>query len=70
MAITIKVRPCCGAYLARAMRLGVSASCAEGPKAAAKAVCRKLGIDPDVLEQSSSDPVVVVFTHPGQAAQS
>lgn len=70
MAITIKVRPCCGAYLARAVRLGVSASCAEGPTAAARAVCRKLGIDPDALEQSSSDPVVVVFTHHGQATQS
>lgn len=66
MTITIKVRPCCGAYMARAMRLGVSASCAEGPKAAAQAVCRKLGVDPQLLEQSNSDPVVVEFTHPGE----
>jgi hypothetical protein len=52
--------------MARAMRLGVSASCAEGPKAAAQAVCRKLGVDPQLLEQSNSDPVVVEFTHPGE----
>jgi len=70
MSITIKVRPCCGAYLARAMRLGVSASCAEGPAAAAQAVCRKLGVDPDLLEQKDSDPVVVEFTHPGQVTPS
>lgn len=64
MAITIKVRQSTGAYQARAMRLGVTASSAEGPKAAAIAVCRKLGADPALLEEGKSEPQVTTFTHP------
>lgn len=63
MAITIKVRMSCSAYHARALRLGVTASSAESAKAAAMAVCRKLGADP---EQTPSDPMTTTYTHPHQ----
>lgn len=66
MPITIKVRLSCGAYQARAMRLGVTASSAESAKAAAIAVCRKLGADPELLEQIPSDPMTTTYTHPHQ----
>lgn len=69
MAITIKVRQSTGAYQARAMRLGVTASSAEGPKAAAIAVCRKLGIDPMLLEQCPNQPENSSFTHPNQPSE-
>lgn len=62
MAITIKVRMSCSAYQARAMRLGVTASSAESAKAAAMAVCRKLGADPELLEQIAGEPAT--FNHP------
>ncbi|RON16030.1 hypothetical protein [Pseudomonas frederiksbergensis] len=66
MAITINVRQSTGAYQARAMRLGVTASSAEGPKAAAIAVCRKLGIDPALLEQQPNQTTTITYTHPHQ----
>ncbi|WP_454869381.1 hypothetical protein [Pseudomonas farris] len=69
MAITIKVRQSTGAYQARAMRLGVTASSAEGPKAAAIAVCRKLGIDPALLEQCPNQPQDSSFTHPNHPGE-
>ncbi|MNO84864.1 hypothetical protein D3C76_762180 [compost metagenome] len=59
MAITIKVRMSCSAYQARAMRLGVTASSAESAKAAAMAVCRKLGADPELLEHHALGTVQV-----------
>lgn len=66
MAITIKVRLGAGAYHARAMRLGVTASSAEGAKAAAAAVCRKLNIDPTLLQESPAEPGVTIYSHPHQ----
>lgn len=66
MAITINVRQSTGAYQARAMRLGVTASSAEGPKAAAIAVCRKLGVDPALLEQQPNQTTTITYTHPYQ----
>lgn len=66
MPITIKVRISCGAYQARAMRLGVTASSAQSAKAAAAAVCRKLGADPELLEQIASDSTTTSYTHPHQ----
>ena len=68
MAITIKVRLSCGAYQARAMRKGVTASSAEGAKAAAAAVCRKLGLDPDLLEPAQAEPGTTIYTHQEHAA--
>lgn len=69
MTIKITVRPCCGAYLARAMGLGVTASSAEGPKAAARAVCRKIDVDPELLEQLPAEAPVTKFHHPGEVAR-
>lgn len=66
MAITIKVRQSAGAYHARVMRLGITASSTEGPKTAAIAVCRKLGADPELLEQQPSDPLTTIYTHAHQ----
>lgn len=68
MAITIKVRMGTGSYHARAMRLGVTASSAEGPKAAAAGVCRKLGLDAELLQQVPSEPMTTTYMHPQQAA--
>jgi hypothetical protein len=65
MRITINVRPSCGSYVARALGLGVTASSAEGPAAAARAVCRKLDMDANLLERSPSEDPVTKFTHPG-----
>lgn len=65
MSITINVRMGSGAHHARAMRLGVTASSAEGADAAARAVCRKLGVSPLDLERQETSPELVVFTHPG-----
>lgn len=69
MTITIKARLSSGSYHARAMRLGVTASSAQSPLAAAQEVCRKLGIDPALLEYSPSEPLVTAFTHPHQPAK-
>ncbi len=66
MTITINVRQATGAYHARAMRLGVTASSAEGATAAARAVCRKLDIDPSQLVQGAKSQGVEVFSHPGR----
>ena len=65
MSITINVRLSSGAYHARAMRLGVTASSAEGAQAAARVVCRKLGLSTGGLEQECAGVDLVVFTHPG-----
>jgi len=69
MSIEITVRMSCGSYLARAKGLGVTASSAESPIAAAKAVCRKLGIATQLLEQSPSEYPVTKFSHPGKSAE-
>lgn len=69
MSITINVRLSSGSYHARAMRLGVTASSAEGALAAARAVCRKLGIVTQLLEQCTGDDLVTKFTHPGKDAE-
>ncbi|WP_277592148.1 hypothetical protein [Pseudomonas chlororaphis] len=66
MAITIKVRMGTGSYHARAMRLGVTASSSEGAGSAAAAVCRKLGVDPALLQQAQTEPGVTTYTHPHQ----
>ncbi|MGF6332723.1 hypothetical protein ABH909_005601 [Pseudomonas sp. BS3782 TE3695] len=70
MTIKITVRLCCGSYLARAMGLGVTASSSEGPQAAARAVCRKLGVEPQLLEQVPADAPVTRFQHPSGVAPS
>jgi hypothetical protein len=69
MSITIKVRLNGGSYHARAMGLGTTASCSEGPSAAARAVCRKLGVDPTLLEQHPGEPQVSNFSHPGSPGE-
>jgi hypothetical protein len=69
MSITINVRMRSGAHHARAMRLGVTASSAEGAHVAARAVCRKLGVSPSNLEQRKTSPELVVFTHPGSPGE-
>lgn len=66
MSITIKVRLSCGAYQARAMRKGVTASSAESAKAAAAAVCRKLELNPDLLEQGDAEAGTTVYIYPNQ----
>lgn len=66
MAITIKVRLGAGSYHARAMRLGVTASSAEGARTAAAAVCRKLGADPELLQDAPAEPGITIFSHPHQ----
>ncbi|MBD8493869.1 hypothetical protein [Pseudomonas syringae] len=67
MPITINVRLSSGAYQARAMGLGVTASCAESALAAARAVCRKLSVDPELLiGHGQDDKGVQVFTHPDE----
>lgn len=68
MSTTIKVR-FNNAYLARAMGLGVSASNAESAKAAACAVCRKLGLAPELLEQSAIEQNITTYTHPTTATK-
>lgn len=65
MSITISVRLSCGSYHARALGLGITASSAEGAPAAARAVCRKLKVDPQLLEQCSGEVGGLRFTHPG-----
>ncbi|UVL22427.1 hypothetical protein [Pseudomonas donghuensis] len=70
MTIKINVRLCCGSYLARAMGLGVTASSAESPHAAAQSVCRKAGIDPQLLEQIPADAPVIKFQNPGEVMSS
>lgn len=70
MTITINVRLSSGSYHARAKGLGVAASSAQGAKAAAQAVCRKLGVDSNLLEQSHTDIGMTAFAHPGTAASS
>lgn len=65
MSITINVRLSSGAYHARAMRLGVTASSAEGAQAAARVVCRKLGLSTEGLEQARAGADLVVFKHAG-----
>lgn len=70
MTININVRLCCGSYLARAIGLGVTASSAEGAQAAARAVCRKLGMEPQLLEQVPADAPVTKFQHPGKVVPS
>ena len=66
MAITIKVRMGTGSYHARAMRLGVTASSSEGARSAAAAVCRKLSLDPALLQESPAEPGVTIYSHPHQ----
>ncbi|MCO7655674.1 hypothetical protein NJC11_29695 [Pseudomonas aeruginosa] len=66
MPITIKVRLGAGAYHARAMRLGVTASSAEGARPAAAAVCRKLGVDPALLQECQPEPGATIYSHPHQ----
>lgn len=63
MTIKITVRLNSGSYHARALRLGVTASSAEGARSAAVAVCRKLNIDPGLLEQIPDDDTSATFTH-------
>jgi hypothetical protein len=69
MSITINVRLSSGSYHARALGLGITASCSEGAAAAARAVCRKLDVDPSLLEQCTGEPQITKFTHPGSAAE-
>lgn len=66
MTIKITVRLSSGSYHARALRLGVTASSAEGARSAAVAVCRKLDIDPGQLEQVPDSATAATFTHPNQ----
>ncbi|EIK96098.1 hypothetical protein PMM47T1_14100 [Pseudomonas sp. M47T1] len=70
MSITISVRLSSGSYHARAMGLGVTASSAEGAQAAARAVCRKLGLEPRLLENTDDDKDVTRFVHPGEEKSS
>lgn len=66
-AVTINVSLSAGAYNARAMGLGVNASSTQSAAMAAAAVCRKLGIDPALLVDSTvGDSSSSVFVHPGQ----
>ena len=66
MTIKITVRLSSGAYHARALKLGVTASSAEGAKSAAVAVCRKLNIDPAQLVQTPDDSTSATYTHSNQ----
>lgn len=69
MKTTINVRPCCGAYLARAIGVGGTASSTDGPKAAARAVCRTLKADLDLLEQVPADASVTKLQHPDEVGR-
>ena len=66
MTIKITVRLSSGAYHARALKLGVTASSAEGAKSAAVAVCRKLNIVPAQLVQIPDDSTSATYTHSNQ----
>lgn len=65
--VKITVRHIVGGYQARALRLGVTASSSQGDLMAAKAVCAKLNLDPQLLQRAEAGPgVAAAFTHPGQ----
>lgn len=67
MSININVRLSCGSYNARALGLGITASSAEGASSAARAVCRKLKVDPELLAPGTDENGTLKFTHPGPA---
>lgn len=66
MTIKITVRLSSGAYHARALKLGATASSAESARSAAAAVCRKLNIDPGQLVQIPDDNTSATYTHENQ----
>ncbi len=68
--VEIVARLTTGTYVARAKGHKVTASCAEGPRAAARAVARKLGLDPESLQEQTDlfAAGLTVFIHPGVVA--
>lgn len=66
--VTINVRQSTGTYIAKAKGCKLSASCTSGPAQAAEALVHKLGLSPDLLQETTSQDLdygCSRFQHPG-----
>lgn len=67
--MNITVRNANNTYRATANGSKLAATNTAGPRQAAEALARKLGIDPALLCEESSAQFITTFTHPGTEAQ-
>lgn len=69
--ITINVRQTTGTYVAKATALKPTASCTTGPRQAAEALVRKLGLAPGLIQEQPKAGLgygCSRFSHPGELA--
>jgi hypothetical protein len=69
--VTIDVREYTGTYIAKSRGLKPSASCTAGPRHAAEALAKKLGLAPGQLQEQSREGLSYGrsrFSHPGEFA--
>lgn len=70
MSVEILARFANNTYRATAKGSKLAATNTAGPRQAAEALARKLGIDPALLREESSEQFTTTFNHPGTATSS